>query len=167
MFLLHNRRLQTRIRNPMTPRAPFVPPLALALLLSLVAFGVSLLHLTPLTAIPVFIAPLLCVTGAVLIITAFVQFRQHKTTVHPQNFSNTTALLATGLFSLSRNPIYLGMLLVMLGLATGLADGLAFIPSLIFFIWINNWQIPAEEFHLQRHFGVAYTDYCKKVRRWL
>jgi protein-S-isoprenylcysteine O-methyltransferase Ste14 len=76
-------------------------------------------------------------------------------------------LLATGLFSLSRNPIYLGMLLVMLGLATGLADGLAFIPSLIFFIWINNWQIPAEEFHLQRHFGVAYTDYCKKVRRWL
>lgn len=151
----------------MSPRPPRVPPLALAILLALVAFGLSLLRLAPLPHLPVFFALFVCLMGATLIVTAFIQFRRHKTSVHPINFSNTRVLLATGVFSLSRNPIYLGMLIVMLGLAFLCADGLAFIPSVVFFIWINHWQIPAEEFHLQRQFGAAYTQYCKKVRRWL
>ena len=105
--------------------------------------------------------------GGGIIFTALIQFRRHKTTAHPLNFANTTVLLASGVFSLSRNPIYLGMLILMLSLALACADLLSFVPGIIFWLWINYWQIAAEENHLQRHFGAAYVEYCKQVRRWL
>ena len=87
--------------------------------------------------------------------------------MHPMNFTRTTTLLASGVFGWSRNPIYLGMLIFMIGLAVWCADGLAFIPCAVFFIWINTWQIAVEEYYLERQFGADYTHYCKKVRRWL
>ncbi len=150
----------------MHPRAPFIPPLALAIILSAASFGLAQLQLAPVAHGPVWLALLVCLLGAVLIALAFYQFRQHKTSVHPMEFSANTSLLTTGVFARTRNPIYLGMLIFMLGLAFIFGDILAFLPCLAFFLWINYWQISVEELHLKRRFGAAYTQYCQQVRRW-
>jgi len=151
----------------MSPRAPFIPPLALVILLSLVAFGLGQLHWIPLPNIPAFVPVAICLLGAIITALAFMQFRRHNTSVNPMQFCNNTTLLDSGVFAWSRNPIYLGMLVFLLGAALFNRDGMAFIPCVVFYIWINYWQIAVEEFHLQRQFGTLYTQYCKKVRRWL
>lgn len=151
----------------MSPPKPRVPPLALAIALSALAYAVSRYHLMPVPSVSLIVVGLVGVLGGGIIFTALIQFRRHKTTAHPLNFANTTVLLASGVFSLSRNPIYLGMLILMLSLALACADLLAFVPGIIFWLWINYWQIAAEENHLQCHFGAAYVEYCKQVRRWL
>ncbi len=95
---------------------------------------------------------------------AWVEFRRYRTTILP--LRQPTCLLCAGPFRFSRNPIYCGMLLIAFApwLAWGQL-GLLLAPPL-FFAVINGAVIPYEEARLQRTFGDAYADYCRRVRRW-
>lgn len=149
------------------PRAPIIMPLPLAIALALIAWWLNP-HLQIL--LPHFFRWLgtgLTLVGAVIIIVAFFQFRLHKTSPHPRDFSNNANLLCSGIFAFSRNPIYLGMLMALIGWAFYLLNLVALFWAVLFFLWINFWQIAVEEQHLRLQFGEDYHHYCQKVRRWL
>ena len=80
---------------------------------------------------------------------------------------NPSSLVTRRPYSYSRNPIYLGMLLIALGTATILSSFSAFIAPIIFFLVVNTIIIPFEENRLQRNFGIEYERYKASVRRWL
>src|SRR5215216_311244 len=89
----------------------------------------------------------------------------YNTTFKPSG--NPSSLVTKYLYSHSRNPIYLGDLLIALGSATILSSLSAFIAPLIFFLVVNTAIIPFEENRLQKNFGIEYERYKGSVRRWL
>jgi protein-S-isoprenylcysteine O-methyltransferase Ste14 len=80
---------------------------------------------------------------------------------------NPSSLVTRRPYSYSRNPIYLGFLLIALGTATILSSLSAFIAPIIFFLVVNTIIIPFEENRLQKNFGIEYERYKGSVRRWL
>jgi protein-S-isoprenylcysteine O-methyltransferase Ste14 len=80
---------------------------------------------------------------------------------------NPSSLVTKCPYNHSRNPIYLGMLLIALGTATTLSSISAFIAPIIFFLVVNTIVIPFEENRLQKNFGIEYERYKASVRRWL
>lgn len=107
----------------------------------------------------------LVAAGLILFAWSLVTMRRHLTTVNP--FRASSALCTDGPFRFSRNPIYLGDWLVLLGstLVMSSAWPVVFAP-LIWFI-IRYGVIRHEEAHLEEYFGDAYREYRTKVRRWL
>jgi protein-S-isoprenylcysteine O-methyltransferase Ste14 len=105
------------------------------------------------------------VLGVALIGWAFLAFRSHKTTVLPHQRAD--ALIASGPFAWSRNPIYLGEAVILTGLALyhgSLWHALA-IP--VFMLVLTKLAIEREEAHLAARFGDAWAAYRARVRRWL
>jgi protein-S-isoprenylcysteine O-methyltransferase Ste14 len=80
---------------------------------------------------------------------------------------NPSSLVTQCPYNYSRNPIYLGMLLIALGTATMLSSISAFVAPIIFFLVVNTIIIPFEENRLQKNFGIEYERYKDSVRRWL
>ena len=89
----------------------------------------------------------------------------HNTTFEASG--NPSSLVTRRPYSYSRNPIYLGFLLIGLGTATILSSLSAFIAPIIFFLVVNTIIIPFEENRLQKNFGIEYDRYKGSVRRWL
>ena len=98
-------------------------------------------------------------------LTAIIQFIRTKTTVMP--FKPASSLQTTGVYSFTRNPMYLGLLSLYIGLSLMFINwwDIIFIPVII--ILINTLVIKNEEKYLERTFGQTYLDYKKKVGRWL
>ncbi len=98
-------------------------------------------------------------------ISAVGLFRKADTGIVP--FSDATALVTSGSFRFSRNPMYLGMVFVLLGTAliTGSVSGLLVAP--VFVLIIQSRFILDEEQMMREVFGEEYEDYCRRVRRWL
>lgn len=92
-------------------------------------------------------------------------FKKHKTTVKP--YENPTHLEVVGPFCISRHPMYLGMLSVLLGIAVALGSLLTFVFPILFVMVVEVMFIPFEEKNLEEVFGKQYRDYKKKVRRWI
>jgi len=105
------------------------------------------------------------ILGLVLILAAAGRFLKAGTKIPPHQ--PTTALVTGGLYGWSRNPIYLGLTLIYLGLAAGCASlgTLALLPLVLVVMEIG--VIRREERYLERKFGTAYRDYTARVRRWL
>lgn len=103
--------------------------------------------------------------GVVLTLWSAFEFRRHSTSIRPDRGSD--ALLLAGPFAFSRNPIYLGeaMALVGTGVAAGRGWFLLVVP--LFMALVTRLAIVREEAYLARRFGAAYTDYKTRVRRWL
>ncbi|MFK7954425.1 MAG: isoprenylcysteine carboxylmethyltransferase family protein [Ekhidna sp.] len=106
----------------------------------------------------------LCV---LVLVFALAAFRKLKTTVDPMNPSKATKLVTIGIYHVTRNPMYLSMLLLLAGFASKLGNPLCLIPVILFVWYMNQFQIKPEEEALQEIFGEDYTNYCKKVRRWI
>jgi protein-S-isoprenylcysteine O-methyltransferase Ste14 len=85
----------------------------------------------------------------------------------PEPWREVTAIVTTGVYRFTRNPMYLGMASIYLGLALAL-DSIAVLALLPVVVLVIQTQVIArEEAYMQRTFGEPYTDYCKRVRRWL
>jgi protein-S-isoprenylcysteine O-methyltransferase Ste14 len=112
-------------------------------------------------------AVLLLVAGFALGFAAVITFRKARTTLNPMKPEASSALVTSGVFSRSRNPIYLGMLLVLCGWAISLANLLAFIFLPLFVLYMNRFQIMPEERFISARFGSEYQTYIRRVRRWL
>lgn len=105
--------------------------------------------------------------GLYLDIISFLNFRKNKTTVNPISPEKATNLVIDGFYRYTRNPMYLGMLLVLTGAAL-IFGALSTIFVLPFFvITMNELQIKPEEIALEKIFSAQYTNYKRKVRRWL
>jgi hypothetical protein len=90
-----------------------------------------------------------------------------KTTINPFKPQNSTALVTSGVYRFTRNPMYLGLTLIVLGWATFLCSVWALAGPVLFVLYISRFQIEPEERILSAKFGAAYSDYVSRVRRWL
>ena len=105
--------------------------------------------------------------GLIFIISAVIQFLNRKTTVNPTKPHKTTTLVITGTYKITRNPMYLGMLLIIISFAFYKASIISLILIPFFIFYINKFQIEPEEIEMRKKFGKEYEDYCKKVDRWI
>jgi len=105
--------------------------------------------------------------GVAIAAAGIVSFAKARTTVSPVNPGRATALVRSGIYRWTRNPMYLGMALLLLGwtIVLGHPGGLAAI--IVFVAYIEVFQIRPEERALTELFGDAYVGYCKRVRRWI
>ena len=109
----------------------------------------------------------LLILGLVVFISAIKSFRRHKTTVNPLEPRQASSLVTSGIFKFSRNPMYLGMLIILLSISFkfNLIGGM--FTSLFFYIFITKFQILPEEAAMNDLFDDEFIDYSKKTRRWI
>ena len=105
--------------------------------------------------------------GGIIGVAGVRAFRRAQTTVHPMNPSTATSLVTTGIYTRSRNPMYLALLIALLawGLFLGHPVSLLLIPG--FVGYMNRFQIIPEERALETIFGADFRAYREQVRRWL
>lgn len=146
-----------------------IPPLALCAVFSvaIVAFG----YFAPFANIPFpghrTVAIALLLVGIAIAAAGVVQFQLARTSVNPMFPSRASSIVACGVFSLSRNPMYLGMALALLGLSAWHATipGCLLVP--LFCLYMTEFQIKPEERVLLARFGDEFSAYMAKVRRWV
>jgi protein-S-isoprenylcysteine O-methyltransferase Ste14 len=109
------------------------------------------------------IAPILL--GIALNMVADTQFKRHKTTVKP--FQPSSVLITDGVFRVSRNPMYLGMVCILIGIGICLASLTPLVVIPLFVWWITARFIVPEEQALAEQFGHAYAAFKTEVRRWV
>lgn len=105
--------------------------------------------------------------GAVSCLAGIVSFRRARTTVNPLKPESASALVVSGIYRYSRNPMYLGLALLLLGWALYLSNAAAFVLLPAFVLYMNRFQIRPEERMLLALFGRDYAAYRSAVRRWL
>jgi protein-S-isoprenylcysteine O-methyltransferase Ste14 len=111
---------------------------------------------------------LLATGGVVFALWGQVEFNRAGTTFDPHHIEKATALVTTGPYRLSRNPMYLGLLAVLVGFGLVLGELVSLIVgALLFVVLLTVLQIEPEERMLADKFGDAYTDYRLRVRRWI
>ena len=145
-----------------------LPPPAVALVLALLMWGVARL-----TA-PLPLSPVLRGTGGLLLfgaglavrVLAQASFVRAKTTISPLDPLHSAALVVSGVYRLSRNPMYLGRVLQLAGWAVWLASGPAALLVPVYPLVVTRLQVIPEERALQARFGEAYSAYCTRVPRW-
>ena len=95
------------------------------------------------------------------------QFKKAQTTVNPHTPEKSTNLVTSGIYRYTRNPMYLGLVLVLLGWAFYLSHLLPFILVPVFMIYMTRFQIQPEEKMMAQKFGREYQVYLSRVRRWI
>jgi protein-S-isoprenylcysteine O-methyltransferase Ste14 len=105
--------------------------------------------------------------GLLVMLAGVVSFHLARTTVNPLKPEAATALVTSGVYRYTRNPMYLGMLLLLVAWAAYLASPPALAGAVAFWLYIGRFQIRPEERALAALFGTAFSDYASRVRRWL
>lgn len=147
-----------------------IPPVVLFILCALMIWGLA--RWAPVLAIPAeglwtWLHYGLMTAAVSLLLASQWQFFRGKTTLNPMDPGAASSLLSTGVFRLSRNPIYLAMLLVLVAIAVRQGQASGLLAAVVFYLWMTRWQIVPEERHLRERFGEEYQRYCQRVRRWL
>jgi protein-S-isoprenylcysteine O-methyltransferase Ste14 len=149
-------------RNP-----PLIPP-------PILAFGLLLLCSALTAALPLSpisipggrgVGVLLVILGFAAGYSGFSAFQKAHTPVGPGD--EPTKLVINGPYRITRNPMYLGLGLVLAGVFFLVKSPYFLVAPIAFFLLINFYQIPFEENLLTERFGRSYTEYCRRVRRWL
>lgn len=132
-------------------------------------FGVSLATPAATSPIPgrIGLAIGLALSGTVIALAGVLAFRVHRTTVNPLKPDAASLVVSGGVYRFSRNPMYLGLLLLLAAWAVYLSNAPAafFLPA--FVVYMNRFQIKAEERALLAKFGPAFAQYMAAVRRWI
>lgn len=113
------------------------------------------------------VALVIAATGFAFALLGVLEFRSAGTTVDPRVPDQSSSLVVRGVFRISRNPMYVGFLLVLIAWGIFLRNlaGLALLPA--FVVYMNRFQILPEERNMRAKFGEAYHQYEAKVRRWI
>ncbi|WP_339546663.1 methyltransferase family protein [Pseudomonas sp. RA_35y_Pfl2_P32] len=113
------------------------------------------------------LALMVLLAGVAICLAGVLSFRRARTTVNPLRPETASALVTSGVYRYTRNPMYLGFATVLIAWSIFLAWPLALLGVLGFVMYMNRFQIGPEERALARLFGRAFTQYCSQVRRWL
>ena len=101
----------------------------------------------------------LCLAAS-LCLTSIIEFRKHKTTLNPLMPEESTALVTTGIFKFSRNPMYLSLLNLLIAFSIYLGSFLGLIIIPLFVVYINLFQIKPEEKAMLKLYGKEFENYC-------
>lgn len=110
---------------------------------------------------------LVALLGIGVCLAGVLAFRRVRTTVDPMHPAAASTLVVRGIYHRSRNPMYLGFLLVLLAWALFLSKLSAWLVLPLFVLYLNRFQITPEEHALRERFGPAFDAYAAQVRRWL
>ena len=146
-----------------------VPPPAVALVVALAMWWVSrygVLEGVPL-AWRVGVALAVAAVGACFDVAGILAFWRAKTTVNPMKPEKSAALVCSGVYRITRNPMYVGMVFILLAWAVYLASPWSLFGPLLFAAYITRFQIKPEERVLAGRFGAEFASYQARVRRWL
>ena len=146
-----------------------IPPLALVLIVAALMWLASSASPAldyPFPArLPVAIG--LALLGAAVCLSGVLSFRRAGTTVNPMKPGSASSLVVAGIYKFTRNPMYLGLLVALLGWAVFLANALAWAAIPLFVLYMNRFQIVPEERALASLFGQEYLVYNARVPRWI
>jgi protein-S-isoprenylcysteine O-methyltransferase Ste14 len=146
-----------------------VPPLVVVATAALLMWAVA--RATPRLTLPypgrVLVAAALFVSGIAIMLAGVLAFRKASTTVDPRFPENASHIVSSGIYRFTRNPMYLGMLVVLIAWMAQLSNVATVVIPALFALYITRWQIVPEERALAEKFGGAYQAYCRSVRRWL
>ena len=152
--------------NSDAPNVKIIPPLVY---LAGIVVGLFVSMWMPITVIPNLTAWIIggffIFCGGVLVGSAILKFKGVGTTVRPDRAASS--LVIAGPYRITRNPMYLGLALVYLGIAIADQSIWALVLFPIIVIIIQHWAIEPEEAFLERRFGTDYSSYKASVRRWL
>lgn len=146
-----------------------IPPVAVALITAAGMWCAA--RAVPVCDVPFpghgLVSGLVAAAGGLIALLGVVSFSRAGTTVNPMKPGSSSSLVVTGIYAVTRNPMYLGLLLVLLAWAIYLTNVLTvlFLPG---FVWyMGRYQIEPEERALASLFGPEFTAYAAKVRRWI
>ena len=146
-----------------------IPPPVVALLIGAAMWFAS--RRGPLLDVPLLVRTVafivIALAGAATALAGDLEFRRAKTTINPFKPQNATALVTLGVYRFTRNPMYLGLTLLIVGWAAFLCSAWAVAGPVVFVLYISRFQIEPEEKILSAKFGAAYAEYVSRVRRWL
>jgi protein-S-isoprenylcysteine O-methyltransferase Ste14 len=115
----------------------------------------------------VVIALAIAAVGVAFDLLGLLAFRKARTTINPLKPQKTSALVTTGIYRLSRNPMYVGLACFLLAWTAFLAALWPLAGPILFVFYINRFQIEPEERLLAQRFGEDFKNYQARVRRWL
>ena len=146
-----------------------IPPPVVALLIGagmwFVAGQAASLQLPVVVRVVAFVV--IALVGGSIALAGDLEFRRARTTINPFKPENSTALVTSGIYRFTRNPMYLGLTLGLLGWAAFLCSAWTLLGPVVFILFIGRFQIAPEERVLSDKFGAAYANYTARVRRWL
>lgn len=146
-----------------------IPPVALAVLIGALMRIVRLI--TPSLTIEFqrgnVVASAIAILGVAIALAGVLEFRRVRTTVDPTAPSKSTSVVTGGIYRFTRNPMYLGFLLVLAGWAFYLSNPAVLLGPALFVFYMNRFQIIPEERILKSRFGVPFEKYLEAVRRWI
>ena len=105
--------------------------------------------------------------GILILIIPVFNFVKSKTTIDPIKFKKVNNLVTSGIYKYSRNPMYLGLLIVIISTSIFYLTIFSITTPFIFYFWINRFQIEREEIFLTKKFGQKYILYKSKTRKWI
>ena len=146
-----------------------IPPPVVAVLIATAMWGISsfepALPLAP--ALRIFLAGILAIAGVSFDALGLLAFRRSRTTINPMKPSKASALVTGGVYQVSRNPMYVGLVFLLAAWAVYLSMLWPFTGPVLFVFYMNRFQIGPEERVLRGKFGEDYAAYAARVRRWL
>lgn len=146
-----------------------IPPPVVALLVAGAMWGIA--AIAPLLELRVFIrvaaAATVALAGGLFSLAGAISIRRAGTTVNSMKPGTTSSLVCSGIYRVTRNPMYVGLLFVLVAWAIFLSSAWALLGPLAFVPYLNRFQIAPEERALSAMFGADYAAYKSKVRRWL
>jgi len=110
---------------------------------------------------------ILAAAGVAFDLLGLLAFRAARTTINPFKPERASAMVIRGVYRISRNPMYVGLALLLLAWAVYLSALLPFAGPVIFALYITRFQIKPEERALLAKFGPAFAQYMSSVRRWV
>ncbi|BDY04802.1 isoprenylcysteine carboxylmethyltransferase family protein [Ferrimonas sp. YFM] len=147
-----------------------LPPVAVAFVIGLLMWLVAKIHMgeqfLP-QSIRLELTALFLLLGAVVGLSGVCAFKRHKTTVDPTRPENASTLVTTGIYQISRNPMYLGLFLWLTAWSCYLSHLIAMLLLIPFVLYMNRFQIRPEERVMEGLFGPQFEIYRRNVRRWL
>lgn len=146
-----------------------VPPPIVALVLALAMWMVS--RLTPTfevaASLRISLAVAIALVGAAFSAAGVAAFHQARTTLNPMKPETASSLVTTGIYRITRNPMYVGLLFVLVAWTAFLSAPWTLAGPIVFVAYMTRFQIAPEERALAAAFGDVYASYKARVRRWL
>lgn len=146
-----------------------IPPPVVAVCVAVAMWLLS--HVAPVFTVPdaarIGMAVAIVLLGGAISLAGVLEFRRARTTVNPMKPQRASSLVVSGIYKLTRNPMYVGLLLVLVAWAAFLSAAWSLVGPVAFFAYIGRFQIAPEEKVMAEKFGAEFAAYQSRVRRWL